>query len=662
MHSVQREAGAAGTRVRGLTLVVAVAFAACVEDHGLEGRPDGLPDGPSAGDERRADGLGAACVDDVYGPSLPGLPAARLGAGRYEGLVLCTGDGDTFEVDAAPGEVWRVLVPDAADGQVLERLDALGRVNEQALRTAEGDLILTLLAAFDAPRFRVRGPTPAQLYALELDDAPPPADCEGPLVNPPAILVRSSFEAGTVHLCPGQTLSLIFAAQTRGRALLCVEASGSTEVLVSGPDRASARLVDARPECFRVDFVEEVGEVDVSAFGGLGSHVRWDVREDAVGERRRERVVLGRVRVRDGVPEDFSPTGLIVSAVDPGSNVLGDVLLDALGRFSLRFWSPVGQVNAAALRAAANFEDTLITVSPSGVGTLPWSVFVLEGEAAVANAEGAEAVEALYLLDPETTLEVPALHVAATARAGLVKVAPYLGPTAGKAPPVHYHWRPARAVECGTCFVPGSLPVIELSGTQSDPDEWDQAVILHELAHYVAAVYGRDDSPGGRHDGGRVTPVLAWSEGFAHFFAAWQLDDPRLVDRRAAEILITDIDAWSSSDPLASGTSDGTARGDVSERLVGALLWDLFDGTAIDGGPDDDGLSLSAATLLGSFFEGSRASTLDFGAPGMDLTDFLQALACRTSVEDRFGLEELLLERAFIVEGLGETCLSPLSP
>ena len=58
-------------------------------------------------------------------------------------------------------------------------------------------------------------------------------------------------------------------------------------------------------------------------------------------------------------------------------------------------------------------------------------------------------------------------------------------------------------------------------GDPSDDDAYDDTVILHELGHYVAAAYSRDDSPGGSHFlTGHYDLRLTWSEGWATFFGS----------------------------------------------------------------------------------------------------------------------------------------------
>jgi hypothetical protein len=239
-------------------------------------------------------------------------------------------------------------------------------------------------------------------------------------------------------------------------------------------------------------------------------------------------------------------------------------------------------------------------------------------------------------LVPADSAAEAALRVASVAAAGLVAVGPYLPPVESP-PPVVYRWRPRTSEPCGTCFRPGERPYIDLSGRVSDPDEWDATVIVHELGHYVAGVFARDDSDGGRHDGRRTTPTLAWSEGFAIFFASFVSGDAIQLDYEVASVRRRDLEQLDAE--AAFGTTDDRMDGDVSEHLVAALLWDLYDAPT----PDDDGVAMSAEVLLAALFEPGDA---DRGAPGFDLVDYLDRLWCRAPL-DRVAIESVIEARRF---------------
>ena len=57
--------------------------------------------------------------------------------------------------------------------------------------------------------------------------------------------------------------------------------------------------------------------------------------------------------------------------------------------------------------------------------------------------------------------------------------------------------------------------------TSQDTDQFDDAVIIHEIGHHVESACGTMDSPGGSHSGRyRIDPRLAWSEGWGNFMGA----------------------------------------------------------------------------------------------------------------------------------------------
>lgn len=53
----------------------------------------------------------------------------------------------------------------------------------------------------------------------------------------------------------------------------------------------------------------------------------------------------------------------------------------------------------------------------------------------------------------------------------------------------------------------------------TDMDQFDNSVIVHEYGHFIEDNFGRMDSPGGSHNGNSVVDArLAWGEGWADFF------------------------------------------------------------------------------------------------------------------------------------------------
>src|SRR5215813_13320099 len=117
-------------------------------------------------------------------------------------------------------------------------------------------------------------------------------------------------------------------------------------------------------------------------------------------------------------------------------------------------------------------------------------------------------------------------------------------------------------------------------GNESDSDEFDDAVILHEYAHLLAVKFSRDDSPGGNHMlGDMLDPRVAWSEGWANFFSSVVRNDPIWRDSRGPNgqnILRYE---------LKTKVPIGARPGYWSEASVDTILWDLYDDH--DDGADD---------------------------------------------------------------------------
>lgn len=127
----------------------------------------------------------------------------------------------------------------------------------------------------------------------------------------------------------------------------------------------------------------------------------------------------------------------------------------------------------------------------------------------------------------------------------------------------------------GTYFDP-SLNAIFLVGTSGDPDEFDDDIILHEVGHFFASNFSKDDSPGGSHMvTGHYDLRLAWSEGWAHFwscsvrnFAGTTLypEPTTIVDNFGFGFSVFDIEGPSFPSQATMATN---------ELAVASCLWDI---------------------------------------------------------------------------------------
>jgi len=123
-----------------------------------------------------------------------------------------------------------------------------------------------------------------------------------------------------------------------------------------------------------------------------------------------------------------------------------------------------------------------------------------------------------------------------------------------------------------TVFIPYSGIAYVLGDRNSDSDEYDDSVLIHEYAHALAVKFSHDDSMGGVHKtGDKLDPRVAWSEGWANFFSGAVRNDSIYRDSTGpggANVLRFDLD---ENYPANSWIGYG------SETSVQALLWDFLD-------------------------------------------------------------------------------------
>lgn len=191
-------------------------------------------------------------------------------------------------------------------------------------------------------------------------------------------------------------------------------------------------------------------------------------------------------------------------------------------------------------------------------------------------------------------------------------------------PQLIYRWQPLRGFDCGSCY---SGDVISLGGQAADPDEYDDDIILHEFGHYFSHRFSRDSSPGGSHNGDKTEPTLAYGEGFATFFGSMVKGDPAYIDNYDDSHKYKNIESANEDEEEYFGTQGNALDGDVSEYLVAAVLWDSFD-AATDLEPHDF-LELGESGVMTLLTESlADTSAADLGYEGVDLADWMNALAC----------------------------------
>ena len=125
-----------------------------------------------------------------------------------------------------------------------------------------------------------------------------------------------------------------------------------------------------------------------------------------------------------------------------------------------------------------------------------------------------------------------------------------------------------------------------LGHLETDADDYDEHVIIHEWAHYLEYAISRSDSIGGSHFiSGAYDPRLSFSEGFSNAFSAIVLDDAVYRDTLMGDDGFTGLgfDIEANSLGLA-----GFTPGWFNEFSVQSILYDLIDGHVETDGSDEE--------------------------------------------------------------------------
>ena len=111
-----------------------------------------------------------------------------------------------------------------------------------------------------------------------------------------------------------------------------------------------------------------------------------------------------------------------------------------------------------------------------------------------------------------------------------------------------------------------------LGDANSDTDEYDDHIIIHEWGHYFEDVFSRSDSIGGPHSPGEVLDSrLAFGEGWGNALSGIVTDDPYYFDTSGAR----QANGWYMN--LESGAQKNP--GWYSEGSIQRILYDLYDRT-----------------------------------------------------------------------------------
>ncbi|MFO0605320.1 MAG: hypothetical protein U0324_19225 [Polyangiales bacterium] len=258
-------------------------------------------------------------------------------------------------------------------------------------------------------------------------------------------------------------------------------------------------------------------------------------------------------------------------------------------------------------------------------------------ELAVELPPGGAEVE-LTIRDGDAAGTGGAFHIVDTVMRGVEAAKRWTGATL---PPLVVYW--GRGVTTEWSYYRGERPagsgrfVLELLGgqrgrhTTTDTDEHDEAIVLHEVGHFVMDRLTTNSSPGGTHPSNvLIDPGLAWEEGRATWFAAAVRRDPAYQDTIGVEpagSLRVDHDLERSGGP----------RGNGAENSVADVLWDLTDGFENYPDRDHDGVALGPEAVLRAMVDMNHS---DGAFPC--LTSFLEFVTARQALAGGASREALL--------------------
>ncbi len=319
-------------------------------------------------------------------------------------------------------------------------------------------------------------------------------------------------------------------------------------------------------------------------------------------------MVAGEIRYEDRPQTGTGPVGAIrlqpvrgitVTVIDDATQqALATVITADNGSYVARFTATVGAMIHVTAVARSVYKGRPISVVNSANA--------VHGFGSPSFASAAETT--IDLVITAASAEAEAFNVfdqAASAMDVLTDDLAIAAPTA-----LRLRW--VRGSQDGTYYGGGT---VHLLGAASDDDGYDDTVILHEIGHFVEDTVGRSDSPGGGHNGAPTDPRLAWSEGFATYWAQSVSGQPIYSDSNSGGGFFENIDT-----EVRRASGAGLAQ-PISESTVSEILWDLGDA----GAPDDDQQTATTHADVNRVQPAylKVAALRNAGTAGVDLVDFL---------------------------------------
>jgi PKD repeat protein len=158
---------------------------------------------------------------------------------------------------------------------------------------------------------------------------------------------------------------------------------------------------------------------------------------------------------------------------------------------------------------------------------------------------------------------------------------PLIQPSLPSVPLLTIYWEPGS--QDGTYFNRGSNAVF-LLGENTDPDEYDDDMILHEIGHWIAFNFSKDDTTYGPHSIlDQLDPRKSWSEGWAHYWSAAvrryinSISTDPIPEYSAPNLQVDTFAVYTSSFDVEGPSFPTQAIMATNELAVAAVLWDITD-------------------------------------------------------------------------------------
>jgi len=305
--------------------------------------------------------------------------------------------------------------------------------------------------------------------------------------------------------------------------------------------------------------------------------------------------------------------GIVVEAIDESDSLLTTVVTDADGQYLLKVDPNINlrlRISTKMLQTTGATWDVKVTDNTNSN-----ALYVTQGDLFNSSTQNADqsTVRNFHMASGWDGNSYSATRAAApfaildTIYQSMQKVAASNPSMAF--PPLEIHWSKNNSVaqgkledgDIGTSFYSEGGKIYVLGKQDSDADEYDRHIIIHEWGHYIEDQLSRSESLGGDHGSGdRLDMRVAFSEGWGNALSAIITDDPFYRDSSGPR----QGSGWSMN--IESNPTSGS--GWFSEDSVQSILYDLYD-TNADGA---DNIALGLGPIYSSLTSANYRSNSHF--------------------------------------------------